>query len=209
MNKPRTAVPSRRALIAGGAGAVAVALLIPRRAKAEEESNDALNLRPLGNGQDDWPQLMTVAASVAYDRPIRMLPGLNGEPWLCKSKRQIPNRTVLIGSPGTRIIQSLTPNGDVLSAALVAGPKPDLSAPTRVTSVAADNVAGTSTIAVAAYVPPDHFIQVLDVTGLRGSIYLVKEVIGSGPYVLTLERPVRYAFVVGDVVQVVLPVRDI
>jgi parallel beta-helix repeat protein len=144
-----------------------------------------LKLRPLGAEQDDWPRLMAIAQQNAYHTSIVLLPGLNGEPWLCRSVVDTPSGTTFIGTPDTRIEVSLG-TANVSDAAFQQSPYFEaIGSP-----LAEDTVQGSPKITVMSPVPRGSVIALSTRSGQRGSAYTVKRVRGSGPCELTLDRPV-------------------
>lgn len=149
-------------------------------------------LNPIGGTSDDWPTLKAAMDLYAYDEEITLNPGT----WLCKTKQSIPSGTVLIGSPGVRIISSLTYGAvDPFNAVFSAGPT--FAGTPASSTLAADATVGSNQVSVNASFSAGTIVRIALETpgaaehGLCQQYYTVKAVSGSGPYTLTLDRPVR------------------
>lgn len=162
-----------------------------------------IRVRPLGQGQDDAPRLRQAAVDIAGQAALTLLPGLAGEPWLIKSRWDIPNGTVIRGTESTRIIQQLPSVGDPRDAGLLA-----VGVYGALTTLAADPALGSNT--VSTEVEAGSVVQAGDwiiikraaTAGFRGALYRALAVSGSGPYTITLDRPLSFVFKAGDDVNV-------
>lgn len=99
----------------------------------------------------------------------------------------------------TVLVSELTPDLNVKNATIFA----EAGTATTVTALASSNTVGARTISVNASIPAGSIILVNDTVsgaGLRTMSYDVEAVSGSGPYTLTLDRPVLIQYGTGDAV---------
>ncbi|HZU27207.1 MAG TPA: right-handed parallel beta-helix repeat-containing protein [Bryobacteraceae bacterium] len=162
--------------------------------------------RPLGSNQDDAPRLKQLAAANAGVQAIRLLPGSNGESWLLKTPCQLANYTVLRGTPQTRIVQSITSGtGNPLMAGFYA-----IGTSLGNISVAANAIIGSRQLSISSSVAVGTYLQILrnapSTGGFRQALYKVLAISGAGPFTVTLDRPVFYAFTAGDQIVINSPV---
>jgi hypothetical protein len=157
--------------------------------------NSIREVDPLENGGDDWPRLIQFCNEWAGKAAIYLRPGT----WRCNTRGVLPNETVIIGSPGVDIIQALTPSGAPVQAAFFAGA---VAAGAGDTTLAVNAVVGAITVLTVATVPPGTIIGIQRAGFSQLLFYTVISVAGPGPFVLTLDRPVKFAFLLGDTVTV-------
>lgn len=167
-------------------------------ASAAAELGEAIEVvSPRGGTLDDWPTLIGRANALAYKGAIILTGGI----YLCKTKVALVSGTTLIGGPGVSVVCSLGTAGDVTNAPFTinggaAGSTTLAATPTLGTSSLSltGNVGGA--LVVGASVEP------VKASGLRGLVYIVRAVSGSGPYAVTVDRPLRMSFASGDTVNV-------
>lgn len=109
------------------------------------------------------------------------------------------SKTLIIGHPGLRLVQTLTPNGGSLFANFGMQGFPSGSANTTLSS---DVVLGSNTISIAASITVGNWIALnaalsVDRTYIQTQ-FQVKAISGSGPYTITLDRPIKFPFLSGD-----------
>jgi hypothetical protein len=146
-------------------------------------------VRPLGGGVDDWPRLMgtIVAAAIANGQTVVMLPGTAAAPWQCLSTVQVPSGASILGTPETVVNVNLT---GVTTADTPFTLAPGTLSLTAATAV--DIAAGATAITSPITVPVNSVIVLSTTTGKTTMRYKVLAVTGSGPYTLTLDRPVLF-----------------
>jgi len=190
-----------RAALVGGVAASAERLSAQRLpTKSSGVALAEIAFRPLGNNQDDAPRLSQIAATYAGQQPVRLLPGLGGEPWLIMTTWQMPSYLTLRGTDQTTIVQKLPfGSGNALQAGLAASGKSNANA-----QVAANAVFGSQQLIITKSVAIGTYIAVIRNLpgGFRQATYRVLGISGSGPYTLTLDHSVHYAFQTGDAVTI-------
>jgi hypothetical protein len=162
--------------------------------------SERIYLSPLGAGMDDWPRLIggACAAMSAVGGMVLMRSGT----WQCKSKVPLPNAGVdLVGNDAVLVISSLIDDGQPSTAPFLAQP----GSITSSTALAAANVPGSATISSTGSVAVGSLVRIKDSTtgtGFHGGTYTVRGVSGSGPFSVTLDRPVLDSLGAGDPVDV-------
>ncbi len=214
---------SRRKFLSLSAGATlatvtSTGILSPERADAGPflakqlpnalgATSPIIEVAPLaGRRADDWPRLKKLMDAYAYKASIVLKAGT----WRCKSKQSIPSGTVLIGSPGVRIVQQLEYTGlDPFNAAFSAGAQ-FAETPQR-SSLVEDAAIGGNTILSQASFAVNQIVRLSRGDhGLSQHYYSVISVEGAGPFVVTLDRAIRTDFLAGDAIEAVLDLpRDI
>ena len=189
---------SRREFFAGSIGGLVGLSLVFKTREAHAKGEKVVTLRPLGDGQDDWPTLLSMAAQVAYEQPILMLPGKSGEHWLCQSAGALPSGTTILGTSDTIVEMSLSAAGHQQNSAFLAVPVPAGNDGT----LAADATLGASELSLALQSAPSAGQAIQITTGTTGAVYDLLQVSGSGPYVVIVDRPVLFPFAEGSAVSV-------
>lgn len=152
---------------------------------------DAIRISPLGNAADDWARLNAALRAMAYQGRVVCASGT----WRCKSKQVLPSGTRLEFEPGSRVVQSLTPDADPLTAAFACVQ----GAATATGSIIAPTVAGSHALTVSFAPAVGLILQLIDAaTGWHVQPFEVQSVTGAGPYVVTTVQAVRYGFIAGD-----------
>jgi hypothetical protein len=157
---------------------------------------DELPLRPIDGVVDDWPRLMTGFAPQAatHGVALRLMPGLAGEAWQCKSSILMPNKGFrLRGTPKTTVVQALGASG-VADSAFYG----NMTAPTVATTLAVQNAVGDSTLTLVAPIPIGKPFLLRRNGGQRSTQYIAENVVGN---VVTLDRPTRDVYPIGAAVQ--------
>lgn len=173
-------------------------------------ASDSFSLRPLGDGADDWPRLMSAASAAAESGvPLEMEGGV----WTCASNLSLPHGLDLVMNPETVVVSALTPD---LTRPSVA---PFLAKPGTIlqtTSIFASNTFGSDEVVSADKIEAGAIVRIRDNvsgSGFHANSFTVQSVAdrAEGGYVLRLDRPVQYDFHPGDVIDVlpVLPDIDI
>lgn len=150
---------------------------------------------PAGEDADDASNVQAAAEANAYKAPVQLSAGT----FVFKTPCHLSSGTVLVGSPDTRIVSEISPNGDVANATFVATP-----VLTNIrTTLVASNIPGSNTITTEDEIAPGSLVILSGGgNGLRAQYYTVDFITGSGPYILTLDRPVLGQYVVADSVTV-------
>lgn len=143
----------------------------------------------------DWALLNQLMVDSAYQSAILLEAGTIR----ADSLQRIPSGTVLIGSPGTVIVQTLPDDGSPLTAAFAASSGDVLS----VTTLAADAAKGATEITTSAALSVGDLVEVVNSgssgnsPGLRASIHTVQSISGATS---TLDRPLPRGHQAGDLV---------
>lgn len=122
-----------------------------------------------------------------------------------ESKVTVPSHITIRGAGKglTRFISTIVPTGNPNNATFHA----TFDASTATTALAANNTLGSRTISVSASIAKGSIIYINDTTsgaGLRTQSYrVISNPAGSGPYTITLDRPVKFQYATGDTVSVV------
>jgi len=147
----------------------------------------------------------TAAIQAAMDAmsPVGGIVQLGPGDFAVNATLEVPSNVTVRGAgrSRTRVVSSITPISNPNNATFHAA----ASAASATTTLASDNTLGARTISVAASVAAGSIITVNDTTsgaGLRTMSYDVQSVSGSGPYTLTLDRPVLVQYATGDTVGV-------
>lgn len=150
---------------------------------------------PTGSA-DDWPDFLAAAANASSRGvPLVMLPG----EYVAGTVGELPSNFTLIGNPGVRIRQTLTPNAGAnpLVAAFSASEGEVLSQ----TALAANAAAGAITISTDATMPVGAILRLNRAAAgasFHAATRVVRSVAGSGPYTLTLDEPLYEPFLEDD-----------
>ncbi len=141
---------------------------------------------------DDWPSLNALMAAEAagLKRPIVFKSGT----YACATPGVPANGTVLIMNPEVRVVSTMTYTGAQSHSVFIVG---GTFNPTT-TTLSTSTVIGSKTVSVVSVSAPPlaagDRIMLIDGTGLVAQIYDVTNVAGVGPFTLTLDRPVLYAW---------------
>lgn len=159
-----------------------------------------LSLTPIGGTSDDWPRLIGSAGVACAAAGIRLV--ARAGTWLCKSVQSLPSSLMLEFAPGASIVCSLGSTGNQFNAPFSG---PPVIAGT--TTLAANPTFGSRTFSITGNVggalAAGKFILVLKPAGFRASLFKVESVSGSGPYTVTVDRPIRRTSLAsGDTVNV-------
>jgi hypothetical protein len=154
------------------------------------------NIRPIGGGANDAPRVQaTLAIAAALGVSVTLLGGL----WTFTTTCNLPSGVDLYGTPET-IIHATLPTGSFTDAAFLALP----GALGASTTLSADAVVGSNVCHVtsAAGIAIGSILELDNTTisGNRGAYYRVINVAGT---VITVERPILYAFKNTDAATVV------
>jgi parallel beta-helix repeat protein len=118
--------------------------------------------------------------------------------YLIKTALTVPSHTLMWGAPGVIFNQQLPAGSTATSTTFYAAPV-FLSGPGSSTTLAGNNAPGALTISSTASVAVGQLIQLSNAaTNLFVRYYRVTNVAGSGPFTLTLDRPVIDQWQAGD-----------
>lgn len=154
--------------------------------------SNRIRLKSLGGTSDDWPRLFGATGAVtamAYKGYVELAPDT---PWNCKSLQQMYSGSHVVGSSGVVIQCALGVIANVQNAPF-SGLVVD---PVQSTTLAANNTPGAYTLSLTGNMGGAVIAgAILEASnGLRCAVYEVTSVAGSGPYTVTVDRPVRMQF---------------
>lgn len=157
----------------------------------------------VGDGTTDDSPALRAALADAVRLGIRVVYCGKGSYYLA-SRVVVPSNVTIRGAGRavTFFISGLTPIANPTNATFFAA----ADAATAATALASGNTVGARTISSNASVAPGSIILLNDTVsgaGLRTMSYDVKAVTGSGPYTLTLDRPVLIQYATGDAISVI------
>ncbi len=161
-------------------------------ADASSHDENRVYVRPIDGVSDDWPNLFgnIVPAAIAAGQTVVMLPGRHGEEWQMRSYQVCPNGATIRATPETVINADVAVVG-TYSAAFAAidfanGPE---------TALETDAIYGATTlVSPVSFEAGETFFVYTGGAQNAGSQYTSQGVTGSGPYTITLDRPIAFSF---------------
>lgn len=163
-------------------------------------------MSPAGGGVDDSTRVQAAANTFAYNGKVVLRAG----DWNWETPCTLPSGAWIEGTSGARIISSITATG---------GPggyeqsvfRAFIAPAGTTTSITVQADQGDFTLTVAANLVDVGDTILLQPTGVTNvaQILIVTDKSGSGPYVLSLDRPVEFKCLVGSSVQTVTVPCDI
>jgi hypothetical protein len=152
-------------------------------------SNGFVYVRPIDGVSDDWPLLMgkVVPSAIARDQTVVMLPGLHGEEWQALSVISVPNGAHIMATRQTVINGNFNAGGYYDAIFTLANYALDTAAP-----LAVDVAFGATTFTSPTSFPAGEQLFLFEEPGNTGMQYESQGETGSGPWVVTLDRPVQF-----------------
>ncbi|HVI41782.1 MAG TPA: hypothetical protein VM577_14110 [Anaerovoracaceae bacterium] len=157
-----------------------------------------INISPIGGTSDDWNRLFGIggAAVAAAAAGVKVI--LKQGAWLCKTVQQVPRNLVLECAPGVVINASLVSTGGAGHLNSVFS-FDQFTTPLGTTTLASAATVGSNTLSVnslmglstvGSLVGAEILIQDEDPNHInQTAAFVIRAASGSGPYSLTLDRP--------------------
>lgn len=159
----------------------------------------SLSVAPLGGANDDWNRLFGIGGVAVTTASVGVQLFLRAGTWLCNTVQTLPRDLWLACDPGVNIVSSLTSTGGAGHLNSVFS-YDGFTAPLGATSLTAPATAGSLTLlagglaglsSVAEWIGQEILLQ--DETSIntvnQRQAYIVRDATGTGPYTLTLDRP--------------------